>query len=59
MHIHLNQTVKAGIEGIREIGMVLVEMADMRNLKMESLAKMGKFSSPILLLRDPAKYARL
>lgn len=50
VHIHLNLTVKIDIEDTREnIGMVPVEMVDMRNLKMGRLVKMGKFSSPGVL----------
>lgn len=49
--IHLNLTVKVGIEDTREsIRMVPVEMVDMGNLKMGRLVKMGKFSSLAVLL---------
>lgn len=46
-HIHLNQTVRVGTEGTREIiEMVPVEIT--MNLKMGSLARMGKFNSSLL-----------
>ena len=49
MHIHLNQTVRIGTEGTREI----IETAPveiMMNLKMGSLARMVKFNSYFFLI---------
>ena len=46
MHTLLNQTLKAGIKDTREsTGMVPEEMEVMKNLKMGSLVRMGKFGS--------------
>lgn len=50
MLILLSQMVKVDIKGI-SIGIAPVEMEDMRNSKMESLVKMGKSSSPIVLFK--------
>ena len=46
MHTHLNQIVKTGIKDTGE-STGMVEEADMRNLKMVSLVRMGKSSSHI------------